>query len=475
MYVFSGLYYFYRQAESPDSPLTHVSLRSGLDLNENHIGHKTFDERREKRRLLNMHFANISTFGPLQHDMYGSNWSLQRHGSHTHLASLLGLAHHDISDEIIIGPEDSRFERDVDLIPDKTTGDYRHKCTSGSCQRIYINVSGQFYETQLGTLNRYPNTLMGNPIKRRKYWDPDQRCYFFARHAPSFANILYYYQSGGRLYCPEDIPDDVFLDEVKFYELGAEVIDDFKLRNGYIPERQIYLPYEHWKRKLWLLLEHPNSSLAARATGIISILMILLSIVNFCWETIPSYENELCINDTTSGKVNEFGQWEWKEKQNFQSPFNIIECICVAWFTIELVLRFISCPFKLKFLKNMMNIFDFCAVVPFYIITIVVLLTGTCDHTKHSGISIVFLRVLRLFRAFRIFKLTKHSRGMQILGLTIKQSLKELSLFAIFLLITMVFFSAAIYYADLFDTRSENIASIPDGFWYSIITMCTVG
>lgn len=64
---------------------------------------------------------------------------------------------------------------------------------------------------------------------------------------------------------------------------------------------------------------------------------------------------------------------------------------------------------------------------------------------------------------------------MQILGMTIKKSLQELYLFGLFLGITVVFFSAAVYYADMFDTGSQNIASIPDGFWLTIITMCTVG
>ena len=64
---------------------------------------------------------------------------------------------------------------------------------------------------------------------------------------------------------------------------------------------------------------------------------------------------------------------------------------------------------------------------------------------------------------------------MQILGMTIKKSLEELYLFGMFMAIAVIFFSAAIYYADMFDTGSENIASIPDGFWLTIITMCTVG
>lgn len=426
-----------------------------------------------------MHFANISTFGQNNNyhgegHVHGSTWSLglpHPHGSAPHLGSLLGLAHHDLVAEVI-GPEDSRFEREIDLVPTKT-GELHHNCASGTCERVFINVSGHMFETQLGTLNRFPNTLLGNPVKRRKLWDPSQRCYYLNRHMPTFPYVLYYYQSGGRLYCPEDVPEEIFLDEIAYYELGDQVIADYKIRTGFLPEPDMILPAEKWKKRIWLLLEHPSSSMPAKVLGVISLIVIVLSIFNFCLESIPIFEENLCKNQ--SMYIDELGGVRWRETQNYTSPFFIIEVVCAFWFTVEVILRFISCPFKKQFCTNLMNIFDIAAVVPFYVITIVVVISGTCDHTKRSSISIVFLRVMRLFRAFRIFKLTKHSRGMQILGLTIKQSLRQLSLFGLFLGIAIIFFSAAIYYADMFDTKSANIGSIPDGFWWAIITMCTVG
>lgn len=422
-----------------------------------------------------MHFANISSYGATyQHEAYGSNWSLQRHSlSGPHFGSLLGIAHHDIDDEAI-GPEDARYIREIDLVPNKD-GEVLHDCSSGSCQRVSIRVSGQLFETQLGTLNRFPNTLLGNPKKRRQLWDADKKCYAFDKHVPTFIYILYYYQSGGKLRCPEDVPEDIFLDELQFYELGEHALNEYKVNSGFLPEPDLVLPEALWKRRIWLLLEHPNSSKPARVIGVLALGVILLSIVNFCLESIPAFEKMLCINDTTTYYIDEYGRGAWQEKQNYSSPFFIIESVCAVWFTFEVILRFVSCPYKKRYFKNIMNIFDIAAVVPFYIITAVVLSSGTCDHSKRSSISIVFLRVMRLFRAFRIFKLTKHSRGMQILGLTIKQSLKELSLFAIFLGIAVIFFSAAVYYADVFDTKSENISSIPDAFWWAIVTMCTVG
>lgn len=423
-----------------------------------------------------MHFANAASYGNShQHDFHDSNWSLnRRHSSSTpHLASLSGLVNQD-SDKQTYDSEDSRFELKIDLVPDKN-GEVNHDCSSGTCQRVFISVSGQMFETQMGTLNRFPNTLLGNPLKRNQYWNIERECYELSKHSPTFNYVLYYYQSGGKLICPEDIPEDIFLDEIEFYELGEGVINDYKVRVGFMPEPDLVLPEAMWKRRIWLMLEYPTSSIPSRVVGVISLAIIVLSIVNFCLESIPALEGDMCVNVTGSLYIDEYGNNAWLETQNYGSPFFIIECICAFWFTVELVLRFIACPFKKRFVKNLMNIFDITAVVPFYVITLVVVVSGTCDHTKRSSISIVFLRVMRLFRAFRIFKLTKHSRGMQILGLTIKQSLKELSLFAIFLGIAVIFFSASIYYADLFDTQSKNISSIPDAFWWAIVTMCTVG
>jgi len=35
----------------------------------------------------------------------------------------------------------------------------------------------------------------------------------------------------------------------------------------------------------------------------------------------------------------EFGNMRINEKQNYGSPFFIIECVCAFWFTLECVLR----------------------------------------------------------------------------------------------------------------------------------------
>jgi len=143
---------------------------------------------------------------------------------------------------------------------------------------------------------------------------------------------------------------------------------------------------------------------------------------------------------------------------------------CTAWFTLEVIIRFISCPSKLHFWRDFKNIVDLTAIVPYYVTLFNVLSTMSCAGAKSSA-SLAFLRVIRLIR---VFKLTKHSVGLQVLILTFKASLEGLSLFLVALVVCLLVYSSAIYYAELGQPGSQ-IQSIPDGFWWAIITMTTVG
>ena len=44
-----------------------------------------------------------------------------------------------------------------------------------------------------------------------------------------------------------------------------------------------------------------------------------------------------------------------------------MESLFNTWFTLELVLRFISCDKKLAFVKNWLNIIDLIAILPYYL------------------------------------------------------------------------------------------------------------
>ena len=303
---------------------------------------------------------------------------------------------------------------------------------------------------------------------------------------------------------PVNVPLDIFAEEVKFFELGEAAFNKFREDEGFVKEKEKPLPRNEFKRKIWLLFEYPESSQWARVVAIISVVIIILSILIFCLETLPEFKHYKIFNITANlSRVVE------DEVPSFTEPFFIIETICIIWFSIEILIRFFACPSKVAFLKvrimildkrilirifskifllyqqDIMNAIDFFAIVPYFVTLATMMAEKPEDDLKFhafsvsgsdtkSSSSLAVLRVIRLVRVFRIFKLSRHSKGLQILGMTLKASMKELALLIFFLLIGVVLFSSAVYYAEA-DSERSNFKSIPDAFWWAVVTMTTVG
>lgn len=159
-------------------------------------------------------------------------------------------------------------------------------------ERLAINVSGMRYETQLRTLAQFPDSLLGDPRRRSRYFDPLRNELFLDRNRACFDAILYFYQSGGRLRRPANIPLDIFMDELMFYELGEEIMNRFKEDEGFPKEEEAPLPSNEIQKRLWMLFEHPESSSGARIIAIISVMVIVVSILIFCLETLPDFRTE---------------------------------------------------------------------------------------------------------------------------------------------------------------------------------------
>ncbi|XP_076003218.1 potassium voltage-gated channel subfamily A member 3-like [Genypterus blacodes] len=341
----------------------------------------------------------------------------------------------------------------------------------GCCERAVINISGLRFETQLKTFNQFPDTLLGDPRKRMRYFDPLRNEYFFDRNRPSFDAILYFYQSGGRIRRPVNVPIDVFSEEIRFYQLGEEAMEKFREDEGFIKEEERVLPKHEFQKQVWLLFEYPESSGPARGIAIVSVLVILISIVIFCMETLPEFRDDRD-RDAPVDPLMSNGT-ETSEPSPFTDPFFLIETLCIIWFSFELLVRFFACPSKTSFSKDIMNIIDIVAIIPYFI----TLGTELAEHQGSSGqqaMSLAILRVIRLVRVFRIFKLSRHSKGLQILGQTLKASMRELGLLIFFLFLGVILFSSAVYFAEA-DEPSSSFTSIPEAFWWAVVTMTTVG
>lgn len=148
-----------------------------------------------------------------------------------------------------------------------------------------------------------------------------------------------------------------------------------------------------------------------------------------------------------------------------------IEEVCIAWFTLEYLLRLLFSPSKRKFLQGALNFIDLLAIMPYYLSYFLIERRKNMGEEDEYKTFRKVVQVFRLMRVLRVFKLGRHSRGLQSLGYTITNSYKELGLLVMFLAMGVLIFSSLEFFAE----KEENPAfeSIPQTFWWAVITMTT--
>lgn len=391
----------------------------------------------------------------------------------THGAITLRLKKRDITTQAAPVETNNESDRDVSSSGEsgvQNSSGHPKRHSPNKHRRIVLNVSGFRYMTYLQTLERFPTTLLGNKEKRQQFYDEERNEYFFDRNIQVFELILYFYQSNGRLVCPPELAPEILLEEVEFFQLGEHAVNAVKdiLNEDEPPDKPVIMPEKKVQKFIWRLFEYPDSSRAARVLALLSVSVIVASIVVLCIETLPQFivlpEDDIDRNNTA--KMQEIRQHN-ELASRVKYVFGQLEIAFISWFTFEYLVRLLSSPQKWIFVRSFLNVIDLLAILPFYV-------ELGLKNSSEQNFSLAFLRILRLVRVFRIFKLSRHSSGLQILGLTLRKSLRELGLLIFFLAIGVVIFSSMVYYAENGDEETL-FTSIPDAFWWALVTMTTVG
>lgn len=143
----------------------------------------------------------------------------------------------------------------------------------------------------------------------------------------------------------------------------------------------------------------------------------------------------------------------------FSRYITIFEFISVLIFTVEYIARVVSLNRLADIFKPMMLI-DFFAVFPYYF--------------SFWTVNTVFLRIFRLSRLFRIFKLGRYSQAVDNIVKGIKSKKDELIITIVIFAVGILISSILMYLAEC-DAQPKVFSSIPKCFYFSIITVTSVG
>ncbi|KAF0685439.1 Aste57867_22653 [Aphanomyces stellatus] len=217
--------------------------------------------------------------------------------------------------------------------------------------------------------------------------------------------------------------------------------------------------------RIYLLFHDPHSSPQARIVSVTLLMAVFVATIVYVMSTVPGFDDsDLAI-------------------------LSNIEATCIYLFTIDFLARFCCTPDRKAFLKDLFNWIDFASITPFYLELFL----------EVKGSSIGVIRVTRLFRVARILKLSRYTPSIQIFAKALTLSAKPMFMLLFLVLVAMIVFSSAMYFAELTDSPHfcrnplftktchpsvdppDNCCelnpyySIAATFWWCIVSMTTVG
>ncbi|XP_061585773.1 potassium voltage-gated channel subfamily V member 2-like [Cololabis saira] len=389
----------------------------------------------------------------------------------------------------------AEYEDEEDDVP--AYGFNRQVSPSKKNYVININVGGKSYQIAYKMAAKYPKTRIG---RLATYTDHNMKLdlcddyivtnneYFFDRDPEVFHSIFNFYRTGV-LWIKDELCPRNFLEEINYWgvriknthrccrisfeERQDELNDQLKIQRELEAEVEIEENEELFhdmfmgqvRRAIWNLMEKPFSSVKAKLMAVASSLFVLVSLVAMTLNTVEEMQYR-----THAGNLSGKTYWEY------------VESLCIAFFTMEYLLRLISTPDLRSFSRSVLNTVDLIAILPQYLQAILEFFDHEENYVHEADMQAVgqvgklgqVLRIMRLMRIFRILKLARHSTGLRAFGFTLRQCYQQVGCLFLFIAMGIFSFSAMVYTVE-HDMPQTNFTSIPHAWWWAAVSISTVG
>ncbi|XP_062936351.1 potassium voltage-gated channel subfamily V member 2 [Cynocephalus volans] len=361
---------------------------------------------------------------------------------------------------------------------------------------LNVNVGGHSYRLDYCELACHPKTRLGrlatSSSRSRQLglcddYEEQRDEYFFDRD-PAVFQLVYNFYASGVLLVQDELCPRSFLEElgywgvrlkytprccrIAFEERRDELSEQLKIQRELRAQAQAEEAEELFRdmrfygpqrRRLWNLMEKPFSSVAAKAIGVASSLFVLISVVALALNTVEEMQQRAGPGAGGGG---------------LRPLLEDVEMLCIAFFTLEYLLRLVSTPDLRRFARSALNLVDLVAILPLYLQMLLECFTGE-DQQRGKTVGSVgkvgqVLRIMRLMRIFRILKLARHSTGLRAFGFTLRQCYQQVGCLLLFISMGIFSFSAAVYSVE-HDVPGTNFTSIPHSWWWATVSISTVG
>jgi hypothetical protein len=215
-----------------------------------------------------------------------------------------------------------------------------------------------------------------------------------------------------RLVADKDVFDnDVLFLCRKYHSLHRRLHGQLKMEHQQQVEAQVI--QQPVRDVVFTIFENPQSCFAGRIVGVVDLVLVLITLLQFMLETIPRLDPEF--------------------NSDYDNVWFSIELIVTLFFTIETFLRFVLSRDKLGFFTNVLNLLDIIAVAPFYLLLLF----------SASGFGVV--KMLRMCRFVKLFRRFRHIDALIVTMTNIGASLVAPMLF---LFVSVLLIASFLYFVE---------------------------